>query len=143
MGGSAGTVFLWVASVVLVILGILVGRLLVQLRRTLMDVGQLTRSLNGDILPRVERTLDEVTPVIAELRGMAESVRELTERTSGIVGTAEGIVAKAQAAVNPILDKISELAGPLNRGAAVLSGFRAGWGALRRGRHEKRLPASE
>lgn len=133
---TAGTVFLWVASVVLIVLAILVGRMVVQLRRTLADLSQLARSIHGEIVPRVERTLDEVSPIIAELRDVAE-------RANNVVARAEGIATKTETTVNPILDRVTELTAPLKYGVALLAGIRAGWDSLRRGRHGVKASATE
>ena len=134
MTGAAGSVLLLVSAAAVGLVAVFLVRLIQQLSRTASEVELLARSINQDLLPRMERVLDKVEVELTAIEGVTESARRVSEGAGRMVGTLEGMAEKARDTADPILDAIAVLAGPLPRGVAIFSGIRAAWGAWRRPR---------
>jgi uncharacterized protein YoxC len=125
MTSIAGGVLMFVAAAAIVVLTFYLVRMARQLTGAAAEIESVIRTLNESTLPRIERVLDQTQAELGELRGA-------TQAAERIAGTVQDVVNRAQTAIMPALDTVSDVALYVKQVSAVVHGLRAGWGALRR-----------
>ncbi len=131
---TALNAFLWIAALGIVVLVAFLVRLLVRIGRTAIEVEQLVSTVRQDLMPRLERTLDQAEAQMAEIRAVTATINRFTADLDRIAVTAGEFTSEAKAILVPVLDQVAEIGRLLQRGTAVLAGVRAGVAALRRRR---------
>jgi hypothetical protein len=132
MTGSAATVLLLVSAAAVIVVSAFLARLIHQLGRTGAEVEKLARSLNEDLLPKIQRVLDQTEAELVEIRAITRSAQSVSATADRIATTVGEIVVRAQDAIAPGLQAVSEFGDYLRQGAAIMAGLKAGLGALRR-----------
>jgi len=132
MESTAGIIFLYVASVAVIVLTIVLVRMANQVVRTAGEVERLTRSLSEGLIPRAERVLDQTANELVELRAATESARRVAQGATKTVDAVGDLTAATRHALSPALRAVQEVGGALHQVTALASGFRTAAGALRR-----------
>jgi predicted PurR-regulated permease PerM len=137
MSGTAATVLLLVSSAAVILVTVFLARMIQQLVRTASQVEHLARSLNDDLLPKIERVLDQTEAELVEIKAITRSVQNISASADRVVSTVGDVVVRAQDAITPGLNAVAEFSGYLRQGMAMMVGLKAGLGALRRRPNEE------
>ena len=130
MTAAAGTVLLFVASGAVIVITVVLVRMATQLMRTATEVERLTRSVNDDLLPRVERVLEQTASELIELCATTEAARRIAQNATKTVETVGEFTTATRHAVTPILHAVEEVGGLFRQVTALALGFKTTLGAL-------------
>lgn len=129
---SATVILLAVIAVAVVVLTIFLVRMIQQLVKTAAEVERLTRSLNDDLLPRIERVMGQTEAELVEIRVVTKTAQNITASVERVVGSVTGLVGRVENAIHPAVELAEGVGSYARQGTAVLAGVRAGLAAFRK-----------
>lgn len=132
---SASSVLFIVLAVVAAVATVFIVKLVRQLTRTAAEAERLVRTLNVQLVPRIERVLEQAEGEMVEVRAVTRAASGIVTSADRIIDSVGNVVVQAQETVNPILQAVGDIGTYARQGAAVLAGVKAGLVSLKRPRY--------